>query len=160
LYETNPSAVKSEIATFLEVFPGGTIWSNDVEGRGYDVVLLGRAEPTKIDVDKLNQRLSRDDHSFVRESLSEVGLKSADELLGTYAGRRAELNSWLQDAQINRDGNLRLQYLAGMGLNSYQSEQILDAILACRKYPNDSFLFPDDADPHRSEVSAPSSPKE
>ena len=40
LYESNPDAVKSELATFFDVFPDGTVWSNDVDGRGYDVVLL------------------------------------------------------------------------------------------------------------------------
>jgi len=44
LYETNLDAVKSELATFFEVFPGGTIWGNDQAGEGYDVVLLAQAE--------------------------------------------------------------------------------------------------------------------
>ena len=51
LYESNLNAVKSEIATFFEVFPDGTIWSNDISGEGYDIVLLGQAEPAQIDVD-------------------------------------------------------------------------------------------------------------
>ena len=42
LYESSVAAVKSELATFFAVFPEGTVWSNDVEGRGYDVVLLGQ----------------------------------------------------------------------------------------------------------------------
>jgi spermidine synthase len=57
------------------------------------------------------------------------------------------LEPWLGDAEINRDRNLRLQYLAGMELNSYQSETIFEAIVACRAYPDDLFLFsgePDD----------------
>ena len=29
------------------------------------------------------------------------------------------LGAWIADAQINRDGNLRLQYLAGFGFNQY-----------------------------------------
>jgi len=31
LYETNLQAVKSQIATFFQVFPDGTIWSNDLQ---------------------------------------------------------------------------------------------------------------------------------
>ena len=42
LYESDLETVKSEIATFFAVFPDGTIWSNDEEGRGYDLVLLGQ----------------------------------------------------------------------------------------------------------------------
>ena len=30
LYESNEAAVKSEIATFLEVFPNGTVWANNI----------------------------------------------------------------------------------------------------------------------------------
>src|SRR5262249_54680588 len=41
LYESNFEVVRSEIATFFEVFPQGTIWSNDQAGAGYDVVLVG-----------------------------------------------------------------------------------------------------------------------
>src|SRR3984957_12562764 len=35
-YESSPAVVQSEIATFFEAFPEGTIWSNDRGGRGYD----------------------------------------------------------------------------------------------------------------------------
>ncbi len=62
LYESSPDVVKSEMATFFAAFPHGTIWSNDINGAGYDVVLLGRTEPMKIDVDELQQRLERPDH--------------------------------------------------------------------------------------------------
>ena len=47
LYQTNEEAVKSEIATFFEVFPFGSIWVNNIDGQGYDLVLLGQAEPTQ-----------------------------------------------------------------------------------------------------------------
>jgi spermidine synthase len=139
LYESNFETVQSEIATFFEVFPNGVIWSNDVEGMGYDVVLAARVEPLEIDVDKLQQRLERPDHARVASSLSEVGLGSAVELLGTYAGRKRDLARWLAKAEINRDRNLRLQYLAGMGLNLYKGREIYDDMLRFRKYPADIF---------------------
>ena len=59
LYESNTAAVKSEIATFLEVFPGGVVWGNTNNGAGYDLVLLGQAEPTRIDVEAVQRRLSQ-----------------------------------------------------------------------------------------------------
>ena len=117
LYESDFETVKSELATFFDVFPNGTIWGNDINGEGYDIVLLAQVEPTKIDIDALQARLSRDDHKLVRRSLAEVNFHSVPQLLGTYAGRASDLRSWLEGAQINRDLNLRLQYLAGMGLN-------------------------------------------
>jgi len=135
LYESNLGAVKSEMATFFEVFPDGTIWSNDDEGKGYDIVLLGQAGPTRINVDELQRRLDRDDHARVAESLREVKFRSAVELLGTYAGRGPDLQGWLKGAEINRDRDLRLQYLAGMAPNLYQEETIYNLMAVYRKFP-------------------------
>ena len=44
LYESSSDVVKSEIATFFEVFPHGTVWGNLQGGQGYDLVLLGLPE--------------------------------------------------------------------------------------------------------------------
>jgi len=145
LYESNSDVVKSEIATFFDVFPNGTIWSNDSGGEGYDIVLLGQAEPTTINVDELQERLDREDYTSVARSLREVGFGSATALLATYAGQRLDLAPWLENAQINRDRNLRLQYLAGMGLNSYQSEIIYKEMLNYRKFPERLFVASDES---------------
>jgi spermidine synthase len=143
LYESNMDAVKSEIATFFDVFPNGTIWSNDISGAGYDIVLLGQAEAMKINVDELQERLDRDEYRSVAQALEEVGFLSAVELLATYAGQASDLKPWLKDAEINRDRNLRLQYLAGMGLNSFQRERIYDALVVYRKFPEGLFVASD-----------------
>jgi spermidine synthase len=54
LYDSSPAAVKSEIATFFEVFPNGLIAGNTFHGVGYDTVLLGQVEPTRIDLDEID----------------------------------------------------------------------------------------------------------
>ena len=115
LYESNEEAVKSEIATFFEVFPNGSVFANTVMGQGYDVVLLGQAEPSRIDVDRLEDRLQTPEYARVAQSLREVGFYSGVDLLSTYTAQASDLRPWLKDAVINRDRNLRLQYLAGMG---------------------------------------------
>jgi len=143
LYEAGVEAVKSEIATFLEVFPYGTIWANTVNGQGYDLVLMGRLGPTPIDVGVWEDRLLRPEFSEVRASLSEVGINSALDLLSTYAGRADELAPWLEDAEINRDRNLRLQYLAGLGINRYEQDLIYRQMLSYITYPEDLFVGPD-----------------
>ena len=130
LYESTEEAVKSEIATFMEVFPNGAVFANTVEGSGYDVVLLGRAEDDKIDIDRIQARLSSPEYRQVAESLREVGFYSAVDLLGTFAGQVSDLAPWLEDASINRDRNLRLQYLAGMGLNLYQADVIFNNMVS------------------------------
>src|SRR5947208_1787582 len=97
LYESKLEVVKSEIATFFEAFPHGTIWGNpDNDGKGYDLVLLGQDEPTRIDVDELQARLDRRDHAPVAQSLKETGFASMLSLLTTYAGRADDLRPWLE----------------------------------------------------------------
>jgi spermidine synthase len=140
LYESSPDVVKSEMATFFGAFPNGTIWSNDINGEGYDVVLLGGAEPRKINVDELTRRLERSDHLAVVQSLAEVKFASAMELLSTYAGQGPDLKDWLRAAQINTDRNLRLQYLAGLGLNAYQGTPIYKEIVSYRTFPENLFV--------------------
>ena len=143
LYESNPAAVKSEVATFLDVFPNGAIWGNTHQGRGYDMVLLGQVEPLKIDVDEIQARLNRPEYAPVAQSLRQIGINSAVDLFATYAGRRPDLDGWMKDAVINRDRNLRLQYLAGMGLNLYENGAIYDDMLNYRRFPADVFTGSD-----------------
>jgi spermidine synthase len=135
LYESGMPAVKSEIATFLEAFPNGMVFGNTHRGGGYDVVLLGQVEPTKIDLDEMDRKLTSPEYAQVAQSLGEIGFTSAVDLLGTWAGEGSTLKPWLADAQVNRDRNLRLQYLAGMGLNKYEQALIYQQILSYRRPP-------------------------
>ncbi|HVZ22598.1 MAG TPA: fused MFS/spermidine synthase [Vicinamibacterales bacterium] len=142
LYESNTEAVKSEIGTFFEAFPNGVIWGNTNNGQGYDLVLLGQVGdgPIHINVDAIQQRLQRPEYATVRKSLNDIGFYSATDLFSSYAGRAQDLKDWLKDAPINRDRNLRLQYLAGLGLNLYESGPIYSEILRYRKFPQDLFV--------------------
>ena len=74
------------------------------------------------------------------QSLREIGMNSAVDLFSTYAGMKSDLAPWLADAAINRDRNLRLQYLAGLGLNLYQSDAIYADMLQYRRYPDELFV--------------------
>jgi spermidine synthase len=141
LYESNTEAVKSEIASFLAAFPDGIVWGNTNEGKGYDLVLLGPLEPLKIDVDAIDERLKRPEYETVTRSLREIGMSNAVDLFSTYAGRKPDLAAWLKDAQINHDRNLRLQYLAGLGLNLYQADAIYaDMLRYVSRMPDDLFV--------------------
>src|SRR6185436_12831849 len=86
LYESSPESVKSEVATFFSVFPHGVLFGNTHLGRGYDMVLLGQAEPTRIDIDALQARLQDPAFEPVRRSLAEIGVASAVDLLSTFGG--------------------------------------------------------------------------
>ncbi len=149
-YESNLETTKSVIATFFQVFPHGIVWSNDRQGVGYDAILFGQVEPTVIDVSGVQERLDRPDHKLVKQSLREVGFgeprtglpvtPEGIDLLATYAGQAPLLKEWMQGAQINTDRNLRLQYLAGMWLNSKMGEQIRSSILEQYRFPDPMFV--------------------
>jgi spermidine synthase len=155
LYESNDDTIRSVISTFFQVFPNGILFSNDLDGQGYDAILLGQVKPTRIDMDKLHDLMKSPDYAPVRESLIDVGFGAdtsgiiwkpnawRDEvlaLLATYAGRAADMKEWMKDAQINTDRNLRLQYLAGMSVNIHMETEILNSILKYYKFPEDVFI--------------------
>jgi spermidine synthase len=139
LYESTPEAVKSEIGTFFEVFPNGVIWGNTHQGRGYDTVLMGTVDPPHFNIDEMEARLNRPDYAAVKRSLGEISIHSAIDLFANYAGRGSDLKEYLRDAQINHDRDLRLQYLAGLGLNLYQSGPIYSEILRYKQFPEGLF---------------------
>ena len=143
LYESTLEAVRSELATFFEVFPEGTVWANLVDGRGYDVVLLGQNGPTKIDINAIEQRMSQAGYAAVGGSLMESGFQSSIDLFSTFSGSGRDLAGWLKGADINTDRNLRLQYLAGVGLNRYTAADISDEIMKYRKFPETLFQASD-----------------
>jgi spermidine synthase len=139
LYESSPAAVKSEIGTFFEAFPNGIIWGNTHQGKGYDTVLMGQVESTHFDVDEIEARLNRPEYATVKKSLGEIGINSAVDLFANYAGRASDMKEYLADAPINHDRDLRLQYLAGLGLNLYQSDMIYSEILRYKRFPEGLF---------------------
>jgi spermidine synthase len=128
LYDSNIESVKTEIATFFEVFQNGTIWANEHNAMGYDLVLLGNASSSPVSLDDFRRQFDRPENVNVKHSLQAVGMQSAGAVLATYAGQQRELASWLAGAEINRDRNLRLQYLAGMGVNSSRNWVIYEEI--------------------------------
>jgi spermidine synthase len=140
LYESTEEAAKSEIATFLEAFPNGAVFANTINGQGYDLVLFGQLEDGKIDVDAVQARLTDPANAPIANSLREIGINSAVELFGTYAGQRTDMAGWLKDGIINTDRNLKLQYLAGLGLNLYRSDAIYKAMIRQSKYPENLFV--------------------
>jgi spermidine synthase len=137
LYESDEETVKAQLATFFDVFPKGTVWSNYLNGDGYDLVLIGRLEESAINVDEMQKRLDQPKYSRVLSSLADVEVHSASDLLSTYSGRAADLAPMLSGAPINRDLNMRLQYIAGWGVNSVMSESIYRRILSYRRFPED-----------------------
>ncbi len=129
-YETDAASFKSELATFMQVFPYSMVFGNLSGGQGYDGVLVGSAEPLQIDVAAIEAKLHEPRYAPVLQSLQDVNYGSSVALFGTFAAYGSQLHNYLADAQINRDRNLRLQYLAGMALNQYEQSQLYSDLKA------------------------------
>jgi spermidine synthase len=139
LYETDVRTIKSELATFFDVFPNATVWANTIDGQGYDMVFMGQEGPLKINLDEIDQRIRRPDYAPVVQSLRDIDIGSIGALFGTYAGNLRDLDPWVHGADINRDGDLRLQYIAGWGINSRLENVIYKQMMKYRTIPKDLF---------------------
>ena len=83
--------------------------------------------------------MKRPDYAPVAKSLEQIGMHSAVELFSTFAGQAPDFAVWLKDAEINRDRSLRLQYLAGRGLNLYHADSIYSDMLGHAREPQGIF---------------------
>ena len=78
---------------------------------------------------RLERRLDRSDYETRSGSLRAVGFDSALDLMSTYAADAESLAPWLEGAARNTDRDLRLQYLAGEGLNVLVADEIFAALV-------------------------------
>lgn len=140
LYQSSERTIKQELATFVRVFPGATVWANRDRGLGYDLVLLGGLRPARIQLDSLDLRLKQPESAGVVQDLQKVGYESWSDLLATYAGRDPDLRPWLSGAEINVDRSLRLQYQAGLESLFEQEANIYQSMTQYRSFPSDLFV--------------------
>jgi spermidine synthase len=135
LYESDFATVKSEIATFFAVFPYASVWANLSNGAGYDLVLIGNEKPMTIDLPAVQAQLDSAGYERMKADIEEVGLNDVRGMYDTYAGDKVGLKDWLSDAVINRDRDLRLQYLAGLALNRNLGDPIYKQMLGYKTLP-------------------------
>ena len=128
--------------TFIDAFPQGTVWNSAVGGRGYDVVLLGSVEPLQIDVAAIERRMAR---PRILESLREVKIGTALDLLATYGTRGSDMQRWFAGTPVNRDFSLKLEYISGLAINQQRADPIYAHMTRDRIFPAEMF----DADPER-----------
>jgi spermidine synthase len=139
LYETDEPTIRSELATFFDAFPNGTLWANLRDGQGYDMVFMGQVEPLKIDLDEVQRRFNRPNYAAVRQSLADIQINSLYDLFSTYTGTGSDLRPWTKGALINTDKDLRLSYLAGWGINSDMADHLYRQMLKYRRPPTEVF---------------------
>jgi spermidine synthase len=134
LYESNEAAVKCELATFMEAFPFATIWSGESRAKGYDVIAIG-TEASSFEPNELARRAAR--IPKVCQSLAELEI-DPDGLEHLFAAYGVDLKEWLRGSQINRDCNLRLQYLAGLSPDGRIAQSMMEQMSIQRPIPTES----------------------
>ena len=139
LYETDEPTIRSELKTFFEVFPYGSVWANLRDNAGYDMVFMGQAEPLRIDLDRVQARYDLPEHAGMRLSLRDIGVDNLYDLFSTYTGSAKDLEPYVRDAAVNTDGDLRLSYLAGWGINATIEDYLYRQMLKYRSMPVDVF---------------------
>ena len=80
-----------------------------------------------------------DENARLTQSLREAGFNTAGDLLSTYSGRAQDLKPWIAGAHVNTDLDLRLQYMAAMGINFNNANAIKQQMLRYFRYPPDLF---------------------
>ncbi len=139
LYETDVPTIQSELKTFFEAFPQGSVWANLRDGQGYDMVFFGQRDPLKIDLDAVQRRYDLPEHETVRQSLRDIEINNLFDLFSTYTASAKDLAPYVKDAAINSDGDLKLSYLAGWGINSSLEDVLYRQMLRYRNTPKDLF---------------------
>jgi spermidine synthase len=134
LYETSELAIQIQMRTFIDAFPNGTVWNTAITGRGYDVVLVGGAEPLALDADEIDKRIRNNPRLY--QSLHDVKISNAVDLLATYGTRGKDMQAWLEGVPVNRDFSLKLEYISGLALNAGEADPIYANMIRGRKYPN------------------------
>jgi spermidine synthase len=61
------------------------------------------------------------------------------DLLATYAVSGADLKAWLAGAMVNHDSDLRLQYLAGLGIDREENGPIYRDMLRYSTFSQSTF---------------------
>ncbi|MBM3987830.1 MAG: hypothetical protein FJ294_07730 [Planctomycetes bacterium] len=105
LYDLAPSDIAGIVRTFRRVFPHATAWVT-----GYDMLLLGGEGPLEIELLRVAERLEERE---VRALLADVGIESAEELLGCCFASEATLARIEEHAErVNTDDDPWIEFHA------------------------------------------------
>jgi spermidine synthase len=140
LYETSEQAIKIQMKTFMDAFPDGTVWNTMAGGKGYDVVLVGGNEPLRLDAAAIQGRMNAT--PALGQSLRDVKINGAVDLLATYGSNGRDMTKWLTGSPVNRDFSLKLEYISGLALNNKEADTIYTNMTAGRSYPMQMITAP------------------
>lgn len=127
LYELTDDGLRSILAAFAEAFPDGTLWMTAT-----DAMLVGSTDQITIDVSRVSAMIA---HEPVTQSLSFIGVNRVEDVLSQLLCECSTLTDYLSGAPVNRDGNLYLQFSAGLNWQSSDSVRLMETYSGLRHYP-------------------------
>jgi len=120
--------------------PNGTgVGQHQLEGQGYDLVLMGQNSPLKVDISAVQARLDQPDFAPVRVSLDQIGFESAAIFYASFAAQQSDLAGWLKGAQINTDRNFAADVLAGWTYKRRPGRSAVSGDIGDAKAPHQYF---------------------
>lgn len=102
-YDISDTDLRSIVATFLSVFPDGSLW---LVGKG-DVLLIGSTTPLEKQFGHMVERWRRPD---VAADLRDVGVREPFALLSMFVAQREALARYAYGAPIQTDDRTQLEY--------------------------------------------------
>ena len=127
-YALMPEDLRSVVATFLDVFPGATLWEESPVGGDY--FLAGHRGDTvgTIDLGRIEELLRR---PAVAADLARAGIGNATDLLAHFVAGPRELGAYSVGAPLQRDDRLALEFSAPRAL---YRRTLSDQVRALRPY--------------------------
>jgi spermidine synthase len=126
-YSLSTDDLRMVVRTFRAVFPAVSIWS---PARG-DLLLLGSAEPVVIDPVALAQRYA--EHPGPRADLQRIGVQQGAAIAGYLALSEEDTTRFTEDARLNTDDRLPLEFSAPRALYLDTVDSNLAAIGSARR---------------------------
>jgi spermidine synthase len=102
-YDISSADLRSIVATFLSVFPDGTLW---LVGDA-DVLLVGSTEPLDARIDGIAAAMKR---PGVGEDLLSVGVKGSFSVTSLFVAQGGALKAWAGDAPLQTDDRSALEF--------------------------------------------------
>jgi spermidine synthase len=116
VYSMSPDDFRMVLRTFAEAFPHVSVWNMQES----DFLLLGSATPLSFDYRSAQQSFAA--NQTIRSDFLGLGLGDPYALRGFYRMGKKELLSFVEDAEINTDDNVRLEFSAPRSLGKNTSE--------------------------------------
>jgi spermidine synthase len=99
----NDADTRSLVRSFLNVFPGASLWTTEL----HEMLLVGSLAPIELDYKRISARFAQPQ---VAEALREVGIASPAALMATWVTDRTGLEKYASNAPPVTDDHPRIEY--------------------------------------------------